>query len=225
MRRKAIVARVLRGGEQPGEAYPSTARFVRLSRAASDADHTTLFRLVAHDQAARESLSRQAKQLFGPNLDPLASAILDGVIAREAVEADAASRAWLRAAVAHRGWFRIPSDGEDADLAAWLIVQHGDADRAFQEAMIRLLAPLAAAGETSALRFAFLYDRWAAGAGQPQRYGLQGRCVAAGVWRPLPIAEPDTLEARRRAAGFAETFDQFVAKERKACPAASPAGP
>lgn len=216
-RRKALIRALLASGSSPLGGYPAAAGHLRNAEAATDPDMAQLFRHAARDQAARESLLQRQKALFAAGLSPLAQTLLDGLIAHDAVRADAASRAWLAGAVARRGWFTRSRDGEAADQAAWLIVQHADADRTFQRAMLDVLEPLAETGETSPQRFALLYDRWAAGTGKPQRYGLQGRCTGPGEWEPLPLERPQEVDNLRRKAGLESTLETFRAERAKAC--------
>src|SRR3546814_19820645 len=49
--------------------------------------------------------------------------------------------------------------GKDASHAAWLRVQHADADAAWQLRALRLMEPLAQMREASRSNYAYLYDR------------------------------------------------------------------
>lgn len=215
-RRLRLIAQLLATGRSPLGGYPSTSNLLEKARGARDPVVADLLRRTARDQAARESLSPVQKRLYAPGLGPLADALLNGLISHEAVRADAGNQAWLGRAVALRGWFTISRDGEAADQAAWLIVQHSDANRPFQKGMIDLLEPLASRGETSPNRFAFLYDRWAAGVGAPQRYGLQGGCVGSGAWEPRPLERPADVDRLREQAGL-PPLDEHVAAQSRTC--------
>lgn len=214
-RRLELVAPVLAGSDSP-QAYASTSKFSLAARNAKLPEHVALFEHVARDQAARESLSKAAKALYAPQLSPLAEALLNGLISTDAVEADRRNQAWLAGALRERGWFTIGRDGPEADAAAWLIAQHSDGDRAFQAYLIQVLEPLAAAGETSARRFAYLHDRWAAGVGAPLRYGIIGKCVAPGRWEPLATMDLAHLDQRRGAAGL-PTLADWIARQSANC--------
>jgi hypothetical protein len=203
-------------GANTSDAFASASKFSRAARGAERPELAALFEHVAQDQVAREALSKNAKALYAPQLSPLADALLNGLISADAVEADRRNQAWLAGVVRERGWFTIGRDGADADAAAWLIAQHSDGDREFQARLIQVLEPLAATGETSARRFAFLYDRWASGADIPLRYGLVGKCVAPAIWEPLAIEDPPHVDQRRRAAGLPPLAD-WISTQSASC--------
>nr|WP_295108142.1 hypothetical protein [uncultured Caulobacter sp.] len=204
--RRLSVARVIREtGVSPVGSFTASQRWVGLRRTASTPETAELFRLITEDQLARESLSAK-KTPITAGLSPLAARIYDFVAARAAIDADAASRAWLRTTVARRGWFTISRDGAEADKAAQLIVQHADQDVAFKGEMIALLEPLVEAGDSDRAFFPYMYDRWAAQAGKPLRFGFQGACKSKGVWEPLSIEDPERLDERRRRFGVKRSF-------------------
>jgi Family of unknown function (DUF6624) len=111
-------------------------------------------------------------------------------------------------------WPVISEYGRAADLRAWLIVQHSDDDAAFQKRILKLLAGLAAEGETDPRNYAYLFDRVAVNENRAQRYGTQGRCVARGRWEPFALEDPGEVDARRRSVrlGPLESY-----KKRFAC--------
>ncbi|WP_367118734.1 DUF6624 domain-containing protein [Phenylobacterium sp.] len=218
LRRRSAVSALLRTGTSPLRGWTSAERFSKLSRTSPDADVAELFRRAARDQGARESLSAEAQSQFAAGLSPLAVRLLRGLISNDAVAIDRENQAWLSAAVGRRGWFTISRDGASADGAAWLIVQHGDQDRAFQKRMIAVLEPLADRGETEPRRFPYLFDRWAAGAGELQRFGLQGACVGPGEWRPSPMEDETGVDARRRRLGLPTTLSEQVRQNSARCP-------
>lgn len=102
--------------------------------------------------------------------------------------------------VARHGWPTIGLVGEDGSKAAWLLVQHRDADRRYQLRMLELMAPPVRTGEVSGANYAYLYDR----THRPQRYGTQGRCVreGRGGWEPFVIEDLPALHERRLAMGL-----------------------
>lgn len=116
--------------------------------------------------------------------------------------------------VARHGWPTIGLVGEDGAKAAWLLVQHRDADRPYQLQMLELMAPLVKTGEVSGANYAYLYDR----THRPQRYGTQGRCVreGRGGWEPFIIEDLPALHDRRRAMGLPPIADYAA---RFSCPA------
>jgi hypothetical protein len=216
--RRLSVARVLREtGTSPVAGYQSVTPLLAMARKATDPDHVQLFNLVAEDQIARSSLSG-TKTPIVQGLSPVARRLYDGLVARDAVAADTKSREWLRAAVARRGWFTIDRDGLSADSAAQIIVQHADEDLAFKHDMLVLLEPLVANGQSNRRPFPYMYDRWAAAAGKPLRFGLQGGCKAKGVWEPLTIEDPEHLDERRQKFEISISFAEYKNAMSARCP-------
>lgn len=122
----------------------------------------------------------------------------------------------LKAFLQTREWFTIGEFGADVDEKAWLLVQHADADVAFQKDVLRRLEPLAARSETSPKNFAFLYDRVATNEGRLQRYGTQGGCTGPGAWAPNEIEEPARVDERRAAVGL-RPLAEYVARSGPGC--------
>ncbi|RAK62106.1 DUF6624 domain-containing protein [Phenylobacterium kunshanense] len=106
------------------------------------------------------------------------------------------------------GWFTISRYGKEASRAAFLIVQHGNVD--LWRRFVPVLEPLAAKGEVEGRHFALMYDRLETTEGRKQRYGSQMSCKA-GKWVPLPIEDPDNLDARRAKLGM-EPYASYLAK-------------
>src|SRR5205085_6128105 len=108
------------------------------------------------------------------------------------------------------GWFDISRYGAEASQAAWLIVQHADHDRAWQEQVLADLGPRVARGDMQRTYYAYLVDRVAVGAGRPQTYGTQGRCQGRGNLQLLPVADRDNLDRRRAEMGLESLADYTV---------------
>jgi hypothetical protein len=126
-----------------------------------------------------------------------------GTAALKEVQAiDAESTAFLRRVVAEHGWPTFDMVGEDGAGAAWILVQHADADPAFQAEVLARLEPLLDAGQVRPSHFALLTDRVRTGRGEPQVYGTQFADDADGVSRPLPIEDAANVDARRAAVGL-----------------------
>ncbi len=121
----------------------------------------------------------------------------------------------LKELLAVYGWIKISEFGEEADNAAWLLVQHADDDLAFQKETLIKLAALYPAGETKPSHYAYLYDRVAIHENRPQLYGTQGRCVA-GTWEPFPIDSPGEVDERRKAMGL-EPLLEYKQRFQGAC--------
>ena len=110
---------------------------------------------------------------------------------------DAKTTARMKEVIAKHGWPGKSLVGEDAAHAAWLLVQHADADRAFQKQCLALLDQAVKAGEASAIDYAYLYDRVAVGEDRLQRYGTQFKYD-----QPHPIEDEANVDARRQAIGL-----------------------
>jgi hypothetical protein len=103
--------------------------------------------------------------------------------------ADADNLPWIRQVIAEHGWPGRSDVGDDGAQAAWLLVQHADADPAFQRGCLGLLTAAVGQGEARRSHLALLTDRVLVAEGQPQEYGTQlryrdGECV------PFPVREP-----------------------------------
>lgn len=116
-------------------------------------------------------------------------------------EVDAENRAWLQELVDKTGWPGASRVGPDGAHAAWLLAQHADADRPFQQRCLDLLRPAVAAGEADGKDLAYLTDRVLVGEGKPQVYGTQLRTVD-GRLVPSPIADEAGVDGRRKAVGL-----------------------
>jgi hypothetical protein len=158
--------------------------WARAAAAADDDDLRALYRRTRADQLA-----------FGGVPDRMREPAL-GLYWAEQRALNVRNVAWLRSVLARIGWFDARRYGEQASLAAWLIIQHADHDRAWQAAMLEDLRVRAARGELAWRHVAYLTDRVAVNHGRPQVYGTQARCVG-GDWRVEPVIEPEALDRRR----------------------------
>jgi hypothetical protein len=120
---------------------------------------------------------------------------------------DAQNTEDLKALLAIHKWFTISMFGPEADNNAWLLVQHADLDRPFQQRVLAVLEPLVVKQETNPRNFAYLFDRVASSFQNPaertvQRYGTQGRCVGKDKWEPFEVEDPANLDKRRASVGL-----------------------
>lgn len=197
-RRQAMVDAVLGGEAAPYKQLKGVEHRLRLSREASDPVVSELFRRNVQDQLWRVSIGFSARQFMLQDLSEAALDLYDAKVTREICLVDASNRSWIKQTIARRGWFKISVDGEQADSAAWNMVQHADKDVAFQREVLAVLEQALKTKDTSASNYAYLWDRVAVNAGQPQRYATQGRCAGPGDWRPSPLenaTEVDRLRA------------------------------
>ena len=126
----------------------------------------------------------------------------------ETEEGDRVRTERLAEIVVEHGWPSIPMVGKDAEDAAWAIAQHSDLDPEFQCAALEYLREAVDAGVASPGNLAYLEDRVAVAAGEPQVYGTQVECGEDGVPRPVtPIADEAGVEQRRADAGLQSLAD------------------
>lgn len=136
-----------------------------------------------------------------PSLSPQVKAIVMSRLGVAVSTRDHANTQWLKALVDKEGWPSIAKVGAPASREAWLLVQHADADPAFQLRVLRLMTPLAAKGEVSRRDHAYLYDRVMLKIAGKQRYATQMTC-RAGKRVPQPLEDASAVERWRGEAGL-----------------------
>ncbi len=98
--------------------------------------------------------------------------------------------------------------GEESSLVAWNVLQHNPDKIPFYLPLIKKAAD---ADEIPKISAAMMEDRYLMMEGKPQVYGTQGMSYddARGsfIW---PIENPDTVNERRKAAGFDETVEEYA---------------
>ena len=133
---------------------------------------------------------------------------------------DVANTQRMKELVEQIGWPTRSKVGKHASEMAWLLVQHADHDRAFQQTCLSLMKAQAA-GEVSPANMAYLEDRVRVGEGRPQVYGTQFYADEAGNIGPRPIEDPDHVDERRKAVGlqplsaYAREVEQFYQEHPK----------
>ena len=141
-----------------------------------------LQRMVAEDQAVRAKVPNNP-ELIRP----------EHIRAMQAV--DHRNTARLKQIVAQVGWPSIGLVGAEGSHAAWLLVQHADAEPEFQQQVLALMEPLARSGQVAGPDYAYLWDR----THKPQRFGTQGRCLPNGRFELFPMEDPAHVDTRRAA--------------------------
>lgn len=144
------------------------------------------------DQFARYSFLRICPAL-GENCLPIWQRVM---------VVDEANLKILKPVVARFSWHDLKTcGGKDAQLHAFILVQHADRDTPFQHAVLDKMRAAFLAGEVSATDYAYLVDRVAMGEKKPQTFGTQGGCDGDG-WKPIPVLEPNGLDERRHEVGL-----------------------
>lgn len=118
------------------------------------------------------------------------------------------------------GWPAAGVFGPDVSDAAWLITQHAISLPDFQRTMLGHIQHAAADGKSPAWQAAYLEDRIRVMEGRPQIYGTQFDWDDQGTLSPLPVEEPEMLDARRAAVGL----EPIAEKTRKMRDAATAEG-
>jgi hypothetical protein len=115
--------------------------------------------------------------------------------------------------LAEHGWPSYSLVGEEAEDAAWAIAQHSDHDPEFQRLALRYLRAAVEAGDASPGNLAYLTDRIAVGAGQPQEYGTQIGCGEDGPAPATPIRDEASVDDRRAEVGLPPLADYYAELE------------
>ena len=118
----------------------------------------------------------------------------------EVARIDAENTQWLKGIVSERGWLTYSDVGVDGGAAAWLIVQHADADTAFQRLCLDLMSTLPKS-EVSQTNVAMLTDRVLLAEGNHQIYGTQF-VIRESEWVPLRLEDPESVDIRRAEVGL-----------------------
>jgi hypothetical protein len=192
--------------------------FLGLSRAgAQDADLAKELgdRARVEQEARKDLIEFMAKNgltwpVDADKLKPPLAKTYRAVVAR-VDQADRDNLKWLKAVVARHGWPAKSLVGTDAARDAWLLVQHADKDRDFQESCLKKMAALPS-GEVDPQHVAYLTDRVLVGRGKKQKYGTQvlfkeGKAVAA------PLEDCARVDERRRAIGLEPLADYLKTTE------------
>jgi len=152
-----------------------------------------LTRLFDIDQFARFSIF---------SICPSAEASCFRNAAERGVSVDADNLTLLKPIIARYSWRELKTcGGKDAQLHAWLLVQHADRDEPFQRAVLTKMRAAFLAGDVSGSEYAYLVDRVASGEKRLQLFGTQGTCDGD-RWKPDPVLAPNGLDERRHEVGL-----------------------
>jgi len=124
----------------------------------------------------------------------------------------------IRAILETIGWPGRSLVGDDGCRAAGFVVQHAILDPDLQRRGVELLTEAVAKHEAEPSMLALLTDRVLMQEGQPQLYGTQYIGAKQGGVEPWPIANPETVDERRRAVGLpplAENTARLNAQQRQ----------
>lgn len=116
----------------------------------------------------------------------------------------------LKEIVREHGWPTYSLVGEEAEDAAWAIVQHSDHDPDFQREALEWLRVAVENDDASPGNLAYLTDRIAVGAGEPQTYGTQVGCSEDGPAPATPIVDEARVDERRAEVGLPPLADYYA---------------
>jgi len=190
------IAAPLAAEEQSHDSRP------KLVAVQDDALRRELLSMTEEDQKARMEMMRELADAGTPigshidTHDPTYVATMKKVSTKLAV-VDGKNRAQLKEIVELHGWPSISLVGKDGAQAAWMLVQHADADREFQKACLALMGALPD-GEIDKQAVAYLTVRVLVGEKKPQRYGTQ----MDGEFKPAPLEDPENVDRRRAEVGL-----------------------
>ncbi|ROO63098.1 hypothetical protein EDC02_5112 [Micromonospora sp. Llam0] len=162
-----------------------------------------------HELLARADEDQRVRKAAGERAGP--GGEIPDDLAREWTRVDERNTARLAEIVSEHGWPTRSLIGDDGANAAWLLAQHADHDLDQQKRFLDLMRAAVAANEASAVDLAYLTDRVATHAGQPQIYGTQLRPGPDGRLTAYPIADSDTVDQRRAALGLDPLVDYIAA--------------
>lgn len=117
----------------------------------------------------------------------------------------------LEAIVKKYGYPGFKQVGEKSSNNFWLRVQHADAYPAFQRQVLKLMRVEVQRKNASPRNYAYLTDRVAENAGQPQEYGTQVKFEGPGIGKAAPrsLRDPKNVNKRRAAVGL-ETLEEYL---------------
>jgi hypothetical protein len=127
-------------------------------------------------------------------------------------EVDRQNLKWLKAIVARHGWPGKSLVGGQGAKDAWILVQHADHDREFQQQCLDLMEALPK-GEVDPRDVGYLIDRVLVGAGKKQKYGTQIE-LKGGKAVPKPIENEAEVDARRQSIGMEPLSDYLRSVEK-----------
>jgi hypothetical protein len=179
-------------GQQPAAESPAVAAPAQPDLAAE------LLRRMDEDQVARQLFIDHSKTSQGKQPEEIEKE--RAAISEKVQAVDQRNQLWLSEQIKQFGWPGKSLVGEQAAHAAWLLVQHADANPDFQEKCLELMKA-AATGEVTPIDIAYLIDRVLIARGQPQVYGTQCEEVD-GRFQPKVCLEPEALDQRRKEVGL-----------------------
>lgn len=164
-----------------------------------------LARRFAVDQAARNDLIKFMAEnhisgvVDATKTDPKIVETFQAKLAK-VQEADRDNTAWLKEMIDKHGWPGKSLVGSAGEQNSWLLAQHADADREFQEFCLKKMQAMPK-GEVEPRNIAYLTDRVLLAQGKKQKYGTQA-IMKDGKATPRPLEDPEHVDQRRKSVGL-----------------------
>jgi len=114
------------------------------------------------------------------------------------------------------GYPTVERVGEAANAAAWLVIQHAIGQPAFMRKCLQLLEEAVAEQQADPKHLAYLSDRIAVLAGQPQRYGTQFDWDEQGKLSPNTCDDRAAVDRRRAKLGLNSLAEQTRLMRKRA---------
>jgi hypothetical protein len=106
------------------------------------------------------------------------------------------------------GWRQV---GEKSANNFWLLVQHARAHPDFQRQVLRLMLPEGKRKNVASANYAYLTDRVAINANQPEQYSTQVEYAGVGLGKAVPKSLPDPAHVdERRASIGVEPLENYL---------------
>lgn len=166
-----------------------------------------LLKMMKVDQDARKKMVELMKKRSLENPLDVQKALTSAEL-KEVNEIDARNLKRMKEIVRQHGWPGRTLVGRDGAGAAWLLVQHCDTDREFQQKCLDLMKAMPA-GEVDKRNYAYLTDRVLAGQKKKQIYGTQ----LDSKGDALPMEDPENVDQRRKEVGL-EPLAEYLKRAR-----------
>ncbi|NBC05905.1 MAG: hypothetical protein GVY26_01780 [Bacteroidetes bacterium] len=114
------------------------------------------------------------------------------------------------------GYPTVERVGEAANAAAWLVIQHAIGQPPFMRKCLQLLEEAVAEQQADHKHLAYLSDRIAVLAGQPQRYGTQFDWDEQGKLSPNTCDDRAAVDRRRATLGLNSLAEQTRLMRKRA---------
>lgn len=113
------------------------------------------------------------------------------------------------------GYPTVEKVGEEANEAAWLVIQHAIGKPCFMKKSAELLEVAVKENKADPKGLAYLTDRIAVFEGKPQRYATQFDWDENGVMSPNKYDDIKKVEQRRKELGFNTLEEQSVVMKKR----------